>query len=218
MDKLRVILFPFVFVYSAIVKIRNWFFDKNVFKVKKVNAKVIAVGNINVGGSGKTPLVIYLAEMLKSQNKKVGVLSRGYGRKTFGYKLVSNGKEILSTVDEAGDEMFHTVLECQVPAAVSENRYEGAKKLISDTGVNTILLDDAFQHRWIYRDINILIFEQKFLNETGFPNHTLLPAGNMRENFYSIKRADTLVINRKFTERMKTPDSLEKYLNGIKIF
>ncbi len=218
MENLRVILFPFVLVYAAVIKIRNLFFDKNVFKIKKVNAKVISVGNINIGGSGKTPLVIYLADLLKNENKKVGVLSRGYRRKTSGYKLVCNGEEILSSVDEAGDEMFHTVLECRIPAAVSENRFEGAKKLISETGIDTILLDDAFQHRWIHRDINILIFEQRFLNETGFPNHILLPAGNMREKFDAVERADLIVINRKFTEKMKIPAELEKYFNNKLVF
>lgn len=218
MENLRIILFPFVLIYSAVIKIRNWFFDKNVFKIKKVNAKVISAGNINVGGSGKTPLVIYLVDLLKNQNKKVGVLSRGYRRKTSGYQLVSDGEKILLSVDETGDEMFHTVLECRVPAAVSENRYEGAKRLISETGIDTILLDDAFQHRWIHRDINILIFEQKFLNETNFPNHILLPAGNMREKFDSIERADIVVINRKFTEKMKIPTELEKYFNNKLVF
>ena len=214
MENLRVILFPFVPVYAAIIRLRNWFFDKNIFKTKRVNAKIISVGNINVGGSGKTPLVIYLADFLKSEKKKVGVLSRGYRRKSSGYKLVCDGEKILSSVDESGDEMFHTVLECKVPAAVSENRLEGAERLINETGINIILLDDAFQHRWIHRDINILIFEQRFLNETNFPNHFLLPAGNLRENFDSVKRADIVVINRKFTEEKKIPGNLEKYFNN----
>ncbi len=214
MENLRVILFPFVPVYAAIIRLRNWFFDKNIFKTKRVNAKIISVGNINVGGSGKTPLVIYLADFLKSEKKKVGVLSRGYRRKSSGYKLVCDGEKILSSVDESGDEMFHTVLECKVPAAVSENRLEGAERLINETGINIILLDDAFQHRWIHRDINILIFEQRFLNETNFPNHFLLPAGNLRENFDSVKRADIVVINRKFTEEKKIPGILEKYFNN----
>ncbi|OGU76065.1 MAG: tetraacyldisaccharide 4'-kinase [Ignavibacteria bacterium RBG_16_34_14] len=218
MDNLRVFLFPFVILYVSIIKVRNWFFDNNFFRIKKVEAKVISVGNISIGGSGKTPLVIYLANLLKSENKKVGVLSRGYRRKTSGYRLVCDGEKILLSVDEAGDEMFHTVLECQIPAAVSENRLEGAQKLISETGIDTILLDDAFQHRWIYRDINILIFEQRFLNENDFPNHALLPAGNMREKFDSVERADLVVINRKFTGKMKIPDGLEKYFNDKPLF
>jgi tetraacyldisaccharide 4'-kinase len=218
MNNLRIILYPFVLVYAAVVNIRNLFFDKNIFKTKRVGAKVVSIGNISVGGSGKTPLVIYLANMLKEQNKKVGVLSRGYRRKTSGYKLVCDGEKILLSVDEAGDEMFHTVIECMIPAAVSENRYEGAAKLVSDTGIDVILLDDAFQHRWIHRDINILIFEQKFLNETNFPNHHLLPAGNMREGFEAAERADAVIINRKFTKEKNIPADLKKYFENKKVF
>ncbi|RPI71502.1 MAG: tetraacyldisaccharide 4'-kinase, partial [Ignavibacteriales bacterium] len=180
--------------------------------------QIISVGNINVGGSGKTPLVIYLINLLKKENKKIGVLSRGYRRKSSGYRLVCDGKKLLLSVDEAGDEMFYTVVDTMVPAAVSENRYEGAKRLIADTKIDTILLDDAYQHRWIYRDINLLIMEQRFLTETKFPNHQLLPAGNMRENFSSVNRADAVIINRKFTEEMKIPDKVYKYFNEKTIF
>jgi tetraacyldisaccharide 4'-kinase len=218
MNRFRIILYPFVIVYAAAVKIRNLFFDKNVFKTKKVDAKIVSIGNINVGGSGKTPLVIYLANMLKNEKKKVGVISRGYRRKTSGYKFVCDGSKILLSVDEAGDEMFHTVIECMIPAAVSENRYEGAANLIRETGVDVILLDDAFQHRWIHRDINILIFEQRFLIETSFPNHQLLPAGNLRESFSAVERADAVVINRKFTQEMKISDKLQKYFKDKEIY
>jgi tetraacyldisaccharide 4'-kinase len=218
MNNFRIILFPLVAVYAVIIKVRNLFFEKNVFKSKSVNAKVISIGNLNVGGSGKTPLVIYLANLIKNGNKKVGVLSRGYRRRSSGYQLVCNGEEILLPVDQAGDEIFYTVIECRVPAAVSEKRFEGAKRLINETEINIVLLDDAFQHRWINRDLDILIFEQRFLTETGFPNHVLLPAGNLREPFNSVKRADTIVINRKFTEKEKIPAKLEKYFKGKIVF
>ena len=126
MRLLKIILYPLVPVYLLVIKLRNLFFDKNIFKSKKVNAKVISVGNITVGGSGKTPLVIYLAGLLKNSKRKVGVLSRGYGRKSSGYKLVSDGQKILTTVRESGDEIYHTVLECKIPAAVCEDRVIGA--------------------------------------------------------------------------------------------
>src|SRR3989304_2418415 len=190
---LRIILFPFVAVYFLLIRIRNWFFEKNVFRSKHVDAKIISVGNITVGGSGKTPLVIFLANLLKEEKKKVGVLSRGYGRRTTGYQLVSNG------------EKFYTVNECKIPAAVSENRHKGATRLIKETGINVVLLDDGFQHRWIYRDIDILIFEQRFLSEVAFPNHFLLPTGNLREPFDAVKRADIIVINRKFSSKTDIP-------------
>ena len=205
-------------LYAALVSMRNWFFDKNIFKVKKVDAKVISVGNITVGGSGKTPLVIYLTNLLKIEGKKVGVLSRGYGRKSSGYVLVADNKNILTKVERCGDEIFHTVVECNVPAAVCESRVRGAKKLIEDTGIDTIVLDDAFQHRWIYRDINLLIFEQRFLNTPDFMNQNLLPAGFMRENFKSIERADAIIVNRKFSEKEELPKALRKYSEDKKIF
>jgi len=218
MKLLRIILLPFIPVYAVVIKVRNTFFDKNIFKTKKVDVKVISVGNITVGGSGKTPLVIYLSNMLKNLGKSVGVLSRGYRRKSKGYLLVSDGTKIFTSVDLSGDEIFHTAMECNIPAAVSENRFEGAKKLIKDTGINILILDDAYQHRWIERDINLLICEQRFLCETGFMNQSLLPTGNLREPLSSIKRADAVILNRKFSGKKEIPSKVKKYFEGKKIF
>ncbi len=201
MNLLKVILYPFIPVYAFAIWLRNFLFDKNILRCIKVDAKVFSVGNITFGGSGKTPVTIYLTSLLKHAGNKVGVLSRGYGRKSGGYILVSDGKNFLTTVEKAGDEIYHTVLECSVPAAVSENRVKGAEKLIKDTGVNTIVLDDAFQHRWIKRDADILIIDQRFLTEKNFFTHNLLPTGVMRESFSSIKRSDLVIINRKFMQK-----------------
>ncbi len=215
---LRFILLPFVPVYAGIIRIRNWFFDKKIFKSQKVNASVIAVGNITVGGSGKTPLVIFLSNLLKNEGKKVGVLSRGYGRKSKGYILVSNAEQILTSVDLCGDEIYQTALECGIPAAVCENRVAGAERLIKETAVDTIVLDDAFQHRWIERDVNLLICEQRFLLNGSLLNQKMLPSGIMREPFDSIKRADAVIINRKFSEMKEIPFSLKKNFEGKEIF
>ena len=215
---LRIILLPFVAIYFFLIRIRNWFFDKNVFKSKRADAKVISVGNITTGGSGKTPLVIFLTNLLKNEKKNVGVLSRGYRRRSSGYKLVSDGKKILTSVNDAGDEIFYTVNECKIPAAVSEKRYEGAVRLVNETGIKVIVLDDGFQHRWLHRDVNILIFEQKFLSEPAFPNHVLLPTGNLREPFDSVKRSDVVIINRKFSEKAEIPEKLKRYFEKKKIF
>jgi tetraacyldisaccharide 4'-kinase len=122
MKLLKLFLAPFVPLYAVIIYIRNLFFDKSVFKSEKVNAKIVSVGNITVGGSGKTPLVIYVTNILKNLGYKVGVLSRGYGRKSSGYKLVSRGFDLLSKVEECGDEIYQTALECKVPSAVSEKK------------------------------------------------------------------------------------------------
>lgn len=218
MSLIRFILLPLAPVYGAIIRIRNLFFDKHIFKAVKVNSKVISVGNLTVGGSGKTPLVIYLIKLLKSVNRNVGVLSRGYGRSSAGYLLVSDGTEMLSTVDQSGDEIYHTAIETKVPAAVCERRVQGAKRLIKDTGVDCIVLDDAFQHRWINRDIDLLIIEQAFLNREEMLLHKYLPAGIMREGFESVTRADAIIINRKFSDKEDIIDKRKHFFNDKNIF
>ncbi len=218
MNFLKVILYPFIPVYAFIIWLRNFLFDKNIFKSRPVKAKVFSVGNITFGGSGKTPVTIYLTSLLKMKGYKVGVLSRGYGRKSIGYVLVSDGNKFLANVDKSGDEIYHTVLDCSVPAAVSENRVKGAEKLINDTDVSTIVLDDAFQHRWIKRDVDIIVIDQRFLTEKSFFTHNLLPTGVMREPFSSIKRADAVIVNRKFMEKKEIPDVRKKYFEGKMIF
>lgn len=218
MKFLRFILYPFVPVYAFIISIRNWFFEKGIFKSVSVNAKVISVGNITVGGSGKTPLVIYLTKLLKNEGKKVGVLSRGYGRKSKGYFLVSDGEKMIADVEQSGDEIYHTAIECRVPAAVCEKRVEGGNKMIKETGVDTLVLDDAFQHRWINRDIDLLICEQKFINDPSFFTQRLLPTGNMRENYRSVRRADAIIINKKFSHALPLPEEIIKYGKDKNIF
>lgn len=218
MRLLKFLLAPFVVLYGSIIIVRNLFFDKAVFKSEKVNAKIISIGNINVGGSGKTPLVIFVTNLLKNSGYKVGVLSRGYGRKSSGYKLVSKGNTILTSVEECGDEIYHTALECKVAAAVSENRVKGANKLIEEAKINSIVLDDAFQHRWIARDIDLVIIDQSFINNKSFFTHNLLPAGDLREGFESLKRADAIIINRKFLDIEEINSEMKNHFDGRNIF
>jgi tetraacyldisaccharide 4'-kinase len=215
---LKILLFPVIPAYAFVMAMRNLMFDLKIFREKRVDALIISVGNLTVGGSGKTPMVIYLIGLLKDLGLKTGVLSRGYGRKSRGYKLVSDGKKIFTTVDQSGDEIFQTVSECNVPGAVCENRVTGSKKFINDTGVNAIVLDDAFQHRWIYRDINLLVCEQKFLLSNNILIKYLFPTGNLREPFSAVKRADVVIINRKFSAAAEIPENLQKYFLGKKIF
>jgi tetraacyldisaccharide 4'-kinase len=215
---LKSLLVPLVPVYALMIKVRNLFFNISVFKSEKVNAKIISVGNITVGGSGKTPMVIYVTKLLKQLEHKVGVLSRGYGRKSSGYRLVSMGDKVLISVDECGDEIYHTSLECKVAAAVSENRVIGAKRLIEDAGVSTIVLDDAYQHRWLARDVDIVIIDQSFINDKSFFNHNLLPTGNLREGFCALDRADAIIINRKFFDKKEINPDILKYFNGKNVF
>ncbi len=218
LEFVRILMSPLAIVFSLAVKVRNALFEKNIFKICGVDAKVISVGNLTVGGSGKTPTVMMLAKTLKSLDKKIGLLSRGYGRKSYGYIYVSNGKEILSSVDESGDEMYFMSDELKVPAAVAERRVDGAKRFIRDSNVDVIILDDAFQHRWIHRNVDIVVIDQRFLLKTGQIEQKMLPLGLMREPFSSLERADAIIINRKFSAKEEIPEKLKKYFVNKKVF
>lgn len=218
LDTIRIILIPVTPLYGWIIKFRNYLFDKGIFKAKEVNVPVISVGNLTVGGAGKTPMTIYLAELLKGKGYTPGILSRGYGRKSKGYILVSAEGEMLTGVERSGDEIYQTVLECKVAAAVSENRVSGAKKLLTETKTNIIILDDAFQHRWIHRDLDVLIFEQRQLTTSNKYRRMMLPTGNMREPLESVKRADIVVLNRKFSEKADINLEIKKHFGDKKVF
>jgi len=215
---LKILLSPFVLLYWIVVTIRNKLFDSDIFNQEKVKAKVISIGNITVGGAGKTPTVILVSKLLKTAGVKVGILSRGYSRNSKGYKLVSNGDDHLLPVNLSGDEIYLAADECKVPAAVAERRVYGARKFIEDTKVETIVLDDAFQHRWISRDINILVFDQRFLTKKGKLDRSLLPLGRMRETFSAINRADIIIINRKFSHKIEIQKNILKLFDNKKLF
>lgn len=215
---LKILLYPSVLIYSILIRTRNSFFDRGIFKSHSVNAKVISIGNLTFGGSGKTPMVIYVTNLLKSAGIKVGILSRGYRRETKGYLLVSDGEKIKVDVDKCGDEMYLMASECKVPAAVCEKRVEGANKLLNDINLDAIILDDAFQHRWIDRDLNILIFDQRFLSRFKNIDQHLLPTGIMREPYKAVERADLIIINRKFSEKVELHKKLNKYFKNKRIY
>jgi tetraacyldisaccharide 4'-kinase len=211
-------LSPFTILYGIIIKFRNKLFDSGIFKQEFVQAKVISVGNLTMGGSGKTPLVINIAKYLKNNSKKVGVLSRGYGRNSKGYHIVSNEDNIFLDVDRAGDEIYLVAEECKVPTAVSEKRVEGAKKFLTEADLEVLVLDDAFQHRWIGRNFDILMIDQRFLSNVNSFDQRLLPLGSMREPFESIYRADAVVVNRKFSHKITIPVKVKKYLHSKPVF
>lgn len=215
---IRILLSPLTLLYSFVIKARNRLFDKKIFKQTKVDIKIISVGNISVGGSGKTPLVIMLAKYLKRKNIKVGILSRGYGRKSKGYKLVSKGDKPLLNVQDAGDESYLIAEECRVPIAVAEKRVEGVQQFKKDVQLEIIILDDAFQHRWIKRDLDIVVIDQKFLSDVNSIDQRLLPLGLLREHFDSLERADIVIINKKFSRKIGIPLKFRKYLLPNKIF
>jgi tetraacyldisaccharide 4'-kinase len=188
MKYLRWLLFPFSLVYGLVVIIRNWCFDSGVFKSERFNKSVIAVGNLDVGGAGKSPMTEYLVRLLKDRYK-IATLSRGYGRKTTGYLIADVGRKPLS--DQVGDEPSQFKHKFpDVTVAVCESRVDGIMKLLDDH--EAILLDDAFQHRAVEPGLSILLFDFNRINEP----HLLLPAGNMREPFSGRWRAQVIIVSK----------------------
>lgn len=185
----RFILFPLSILYGIIIWVRNKLFDKNYIKSASFNFPIICVGNLAVGGTGKTPMAEYLIRLLKV-DKKVAVISRGYKRKTKGFGIA--GPQ--TTAIEIGDEpmQIHEKFP-DITVAVAEERVVGVSQLLHelpDTGV--IILDDAFQHREIRAGLNILLTDYNNLYTRDF----LLPAGDLRDLRSSSQRAQIIVVTK----------------------
>lgn len=190
--KIHSTLLPLSFLYGMGVRFRNMLFDTGILESRSFPIPVISVGNITVGGAGKTPHVEYLIRLL-CETKRVSVLSRGYKRRTKGYLLASSS----STSLELGDEPYQMYLKYgrQVHVAVSANRCEGIERLCSDPetkDTDVILLDDAFQHRYVKPGVNILLVDYHRL----IVYDKLLPAGRLREPKDGKRRADIVIVTK----------------------
>ncbi|MDD9880272.1 MAG: tetraacyldisaccharide 4'-kinase [Candidatus Marinimicrobia bacterium] len=191
--KFRYALFPLALLYWGITFWRNLFYSMGFFVTRKLPAKVISVGNITSGGTGKTPAVIYLAKILLSQGNRVSILSRGYGRKTAGTQVVTDGKTPVTDWRNFGDEPTLMANELTgVPIVVDNNRHRGGMMLVDRFNPDIIIMDDAFQHRAIERDIDIVLINSQDSRAT----HKLLPYGMLREPWMSLKRADVIIFTK----------------------
>ena len=185
----RILLIPFALLYGLIIWIRNWLYDKNFFKSTTFGLPLICVGNLSVGGTGKSPMTEYLVRRLKN-NFRVATLSRGYKRKTKGYALATP----FTTAIDIGDEpmQFHRKFP-DVPVAVGEERLDAIPQLLHDKPeTQVIILDDAFQHRAIKPGFNILLTECGNLYTRDF----FLPTGDLRDTRKSSKRAHVILITK----------------------
>lgn len=195
-------------LYYVIITARNWFFDIGIFKKIKVSVPVISVGNISVGGSGKTPTVEMLVENMRG-SRKIAVVSRGYKRKSIGTLEVSDGKGNLATVEQAGDEPMQIASKYPgVIVIVDEDKVRGAQKAVA-LGAEVVIVDDGFQHRRLNRDLDIVVLPVTDVLKMDW----LLPAGNRRETFSAIKRADIVLLSRCENEQiyMKAAENLKKF-------
>jgi len=186
---------PFSWIYGKITNIRNSLYERGVFKSHALGATVISIGNITVGGTGKTPMVAFVAEILAEQGEKVCILTRGYGRENPRERvLVSDGKKILADAKQSGDEPFELARKLLGKASViaDANRVAAAEWAKEKFKITAFVLDDAFQHRQAKRDLNIVLLDAT----NPFGNSKTLPFGILREPLENLKRADLIVITR----------------------
>ncbi len=184
-----ILLLPVSFLYGIITFIRNILFNIGVFRQKTHSVTVISVGNLSMGGTGKTPLVEYLIKYLK-KNHQLATLSRGYGRKTKGFRLADES----SNANMIGDEpsQYYNKFD-DILVAVDEKRNRGVAKLLATKNdLDVIILDDAFQHRWIKPDFSILLTDYHHMFHKDF----VAPSGTLREYRAGSKRADIVIITK----------------------
>ena len=185
----RYLLFPLSLIYGAVVWLRNWLFDKNILKAAEFNFPIICIGNIAVGGTGKTPMVEYLVRLLQN-DLNTATLSRGYKRKTKGFAIADE----TTTALEIGDEpmQFHIKFP-NVTVAVGEERLVAIPQLLqAKPNTNVIILDDAFQHRQVKAGLNIVLTAYNNL----FTRDLMLPSGDLRDVKASMKRADVIIVTK----------------------
>lgn len=219
MKLLRYILFPFAILYGFITSIRNFLFDKGILKSASFDVPVIAVGNLSVGGTGKTPQIEYLIRLLSDQYK-IATLSRGYKRKSEGFVLADKN----SNAEILGDEPFQFYQKFpNVMVAVDANRTNGIQQLLSQSKKpEIILLDDAYQHRKVKAGFYILLTSYDDLYADDF----MLPTGNLRESRSGADRANIVIVTKcpkdlteeqqiKINQKLKLKPSQELYFTFI---
>jgi tetraacyldisaccharide 4'-kinase len=200
-------LLPFSLLYGLIIFFRNLFYDKNIFKPKKFDVPIISIGNLTTGGTGKTPLTLFVAEYFLSQNKKVGIAARGYKKDSGSTSIVYDGIK-LSPPEESGDEMYMIATELMQKNHKNFFITAGSSKIDAINEIlkfkpDVIILDDAFQSRYIHRNLDILIIDAEDYFNGNFSYKFLLPSGNLREPFSNYKRADLIIQNNKSTGARK---------------
>lgn len=189
MNILRILLAPFSLLYALVLSIRNLFFDKGIFKHTSFGVPVIAVGNLSVGGTGKTPQIEYFIRLLQD-DYTIAVLSRGYKRASTGFVQANE----FTKVEEIGDEPFQFFKKfSKIIVAVDANRTHGIQKILENNPkINLILLDDAYQHRKVKASFYTLLTAY----ESRYTKDFVLPLGNLRETRAGAKRADAIVVTK----------------------
>jgi tetraacyldisaccharide 4'-kinase len=210
----KIIAYVISFFYRLIINFRNWLYDHKILKEVTLPCPVISVGNITIGGTGKTPCVIMLAQMLQENGFKPAILSRGYGGKSIHpVNIVSDGHKILLDSETAGDEPFLIAQVLKgVPVITGAKRIVTGETAINQFRANVLICDDAMQHRKIFRDINLVLLDSQSL----LVNNHIFPRGRLREPITELKRASAFVLTRT-DESQQTNNSIEKLVRNENI-
>jgi len=194
-----IILFLFP-IHMVFIKIKNFLYDNNIINPTNIDTKVISIGNISLGGAGKTPFTIALSNFLKNKRGfSVGVVARGYGRKNSHHNFLFDDHSWQDCGDETA--VLTNNLSSSIPVYISKNKILGGKEL-SKLGCDIIILDDAFQHRKLGRDIDIVLLSP---DELETKNQRTFPWGLLREPFYNLRRADIIITTKMNLYNSQTP-------------
>jgi tetraacyldisaccharide 4'-kinase len=214
---------PFLFFLSLISKIYGWgiklrsaMYDLGLIRQKKLPCRVVSIGNLSVGGTGKTPMTVYLAQMLQGLGLKPAVVSRGYKgdlEKTGG--VISDGEKLFADAQKAGDEPFMMAQILKgIPVLVGRNRFEAGMRAVKDFSADVIVLDDGFQHRRLKRDLDLVLIDDGVF----FGNGHLIPRGILREPASGLSRCNACVLTRSGRNKSKHQEMLMAMIPGKEVF
>ena len=213
---LTLFLFAISIGYGGIVRLRETLYKKGLLQSKRLPCPVISIGNLTIGGSGKTPMTIYVAELIQSLGYSVAIISRGYkGQAEKIGGVVCDGRKICMGPDEAGDEPFMIAERLKtVPVIVGKNRFKAGILAIKEFRPDFLLLDDAFQHLKLHRDLDLVLLD----SNKPLGNTYLFPRGTLRETAFALSRGDAVILTRSDIGKAPSLDQIKKHVPRTPIF
>jgi tetraacyldisaccharide 4'-kinase len=213
---LKLFLFSISIGYGGIVRLRETLYKKGLLHSKRLSCPVISIGNLTVGGSGKTPMTIYVAELIQGLGYGVAIISRGYkGQAEKIGGVVCDGRTICMGPDTAGDEPVMVARRLKtIPVIVGQNRFKAGRLAIQEFKPDVLLLDDAFQHLKLHRDLNLVLLDSK----APLGNTYLFPRGTLRETASALSRGDAVILTRSEIGKASSLGQIKKYFPRKPIF
>ena len=211
----KVLLSMMSVCYQLGVQLRTELYDRGILPTRRLECKVIAIGNMTAGGTGKTPMAMYIAQLVERSGKRVVIISRGYrGSAETRGGVVSDGSQILMSPAEAGDEPYMMAQKLgSIPVLVGRSRYKSGLEAVRKFQAQVVILDDAFQHIQLHRDLNLLLLDAKHPFGNGF----LLPRGRLREPVAAANRADAVVYTRS-NSMLQAPRKTNRWIESKPYF